>query len=176
MREKDELRVESGVMRIEQQVAIDAPPARVFEALTKRLSAWWGAPYLIGVGARDLIVEPRLGGRVYEDWGGGAGALWATVTSIRKNEHIEWTGRIGMGGAVIGVVMYRLEPSENGTVLRLSHRAAGDLAPETERNYSRGWQDLLGTRLRAFLEEGERRGLRKGAARTAARTTGKQRG
>lgn len=166
-------RTGSGVIRIEQQVTIDAPPARVFGALTKGLSAWWGTPYLIGEGAKDLVVEPRIGGRVYEDWGSGAGALRATVTSIKKNDHIEWTGRIGMGGAVVGVVAYRVEAKGRGTLLKLSHRAAGEVTAETERNYGGGWQDLLGTRLRAFVERGERQGLRKGAAR-AARTTTKR--
>jgi uncharacterized protein YndB with AHSA1/START domain len=163
-------RAGAGVIRIEQQVAIDAPPARVFEALTKQVSAWGGAPYLIGQGARDLVVEPRIGGRVYEDWGGGAGALWATVTSIKKNDHIEWTGRIGMGGAVVGVVAYRVEPQGKGTLLKLSHRAVGEVTAETERNYGGGWQDLLGTRLRAFVERGERQGLRTGAARAAGKS------
>jgi uncharacterized protein YndB with AHSA1/START domain len=151
-------------------VTVDAPPARVFDALTKNLSAWWGAPYLMDQAARDLVVEPNLGGRVFEDWGGGAGALVATVTSIRKPDHIEWTGRIGMGGAVIGVVAFTLEPKGTATLLKLSHRAAGEVTKETERNYGGGWQDLLGTRLRAFVERGERQGLRKGSTATRKST------
>lgn len=164
-----DIRPAPGVIRIEQQVTIDAPPARVFEALTKHLGAWWGSPYLIGAGARDLIVEPKIGGRVYEDWGNGAGALWATVTSIKKNDHIEWTGRIGMGGAVLGVVAYALESKGKGTLLKLSHRASGEVTKEMETNYGGGWQDLLGTRLRGFVERGERPGLRKGTARKSTK-------
>jgi uncharacterized protein YndB with AHSA1/START domain len=164
-----ESRPASGIIRIEQQVTIDAPPARVFEALTKQISAWWGHPYLVGEGARDLIVEPKVGGRVYEDWGNRAGALWGTVTGLRKPEHLEWTGRLGMSGAVLGVVAYNLEPKGKGTLLKLSHRAAGEVTPDTERNYGGGWQDLLGTRLRAFVERGERQGLRKSAARKSTK-------
>lgn len=156
--------VSAGVIHIEQEVTFDAPPARVFDALTKNLSAWWGAPYLIRESARDLVVEPKLGGRVYEDWGGGDGALWATVTSLKKLDHIEWTGRIGMGGAVIGVVSFTLEARGKGTLLKLSHRASGEVTRDTERNYGGGWQDNLGNRLRAFVERGERQGVRKGRA------------
>ncbi len=165
----------AGVIRIEQEVTIDAPPARVFDALTKNLGAWWGPPYLLGQSARDLIVEPTLGGRVYEDWGGGEGALWGTVTSLKKLDHIEWTGRIGMGGAVIGVVSYTLEARGKGTLLKLSHRAAGEVTLDTERNYGGGWQDLLGSRLRAFVERGERQGIRKGPApaRKSTRKSGR---
>jgi uncharacterized protein YndB with AHSA1/START domain len=159
------------VLRIEQEVMTDASVAKVFEALTRHLAAWWGAPYLVGDAPRDLVVEPRIGGRVYEDWGGGNGALWATVTSFRKPVHIEWTGRIGMGGALVGVVGFTLQPTGKGTILKLTHHAAGEVTPETERGYAGGWQDLLGTRLRAFTEKGERLGLHKGrpAARKSTR-------
>jgi hypothetical protein len=74
-----------------------------------------------------------------------------------------------MGGAVLGVVAYNLEPKGKGTLLKLSHRATGEVTQDTEKNYGGGWQDLLGTRLRAFVERGERPGLRKGTARKSTR-------
>jgi uncharacterized protein YndB with AHSA1/START domain len=149
-----------GAMRIEQEITIQAPPARVFEALTKELSAWWGAPYLIREDSRDLVCEPTLGGRVFEDWGKGEGGLWATVTGIRRPDYLEWTGRIGMSGAVTGVVAFTLEPKGNATLLKLSHRAAGEVTSQTQAGYGDGWQDLLGGRLKVFVEKGTRRGVR----------------
>ncbi len=84
-----------GVMHVEQEVTIGAPPGRVFEALTKELAAWWGPPEIIDEErAQDVVLEPTLGGRVYEDWGNGEGAIWATVTRIRRGEHLELTGRL----------------------------------------------------------------------------------
>ena len=95
------------------------------------------------------------------------------MTSIKKPDHVEWTGRIGMGGAVIGVVAYTLQVKGKGTLLKLSHRAAGEVTRDTERNYGGGWQDLLGGRLRAFVEKGVRQGLRK--RRPAARKSAQKR-
>ncbi len=97
-----------GSMHIEQEVTIEASPERVFDALTNELSAWWGAPYLVSDAAKALILEPRIGGRFYEDWGDGQGAQWATVTSIKRNEVLELTGPIGMSGVVQGVVCFEL--------------------------------------------------------------------
>lgn len=149
-------------MQIQQEITINAPPARVFDALTADIGAWWGAPYLLNdAWARNIVFEPALGGRVYEDWGNGEGAMWATVTSIKRDDHVELTGRIGMGGAVIGIVAFTLEPRGKATLVRLTHRAAGEISDQQQSGYDKGWQDLVGHRLKAFVETGERLGVRR---------------
>lgn len=147
-------------IHIEQEVTIEASPERVFDALTKEISAWWGAPYLVSEKAQDIVLEPKLGGFFYEVWGEDQGVLWATVTGIKWGERLELTGPIGMRGAVQAIVSYELEPKENATILRLSHRAVGEVTKETEENYGQGWEDLIGTRLKAFVETGKRHGIR----------------
>lgn len=157
---KDEQTV--GVMHVRQEVMINAPPDRVFGAITRDIAAWWGPPEIIDVDrARDVILEPQLGGRLFEDWGNGEGAIWGTVTRIKRGAYLELTGRLGTKRAVVGVITFILEAKGEGTLLRLSHRAVGEIRPETEGNYDRGWRDLLDRRLRAFVERGERLGLRR---------------
>jgi len=154
---------EIGMMRVEQAVMVEASPRRVFEALTGDVSAWWGPPHIIDEKrSRDIVMEPRLGGRLYEDWGDGAGALWATVTRIRPDEYLELTGPLGTRRVVMGVITFTLEPRGGGTLLRLSHRALGEMGPDTETSYDEGWRDLLERKLKAYAERGERLGLRRG--------------
>ncbi len=149
-----------GMIAIEQEVTIEASPARVFDALTKEVVAWWGAPYLMSPdAAKDLVLEPEPGGRFFESWGDGQGSLWATVTAIKPAQRLELTGPIGMRGAVLGVVSIELHPKGNGTLLTLSHRAVGEVTPEIRASYASGWSDLLGTRLKVFVETGTRYGL-----------------
>ena len=97
--------------------------------------------------------------RFYEDWGAAEGGLWATVTAIRQDVQLELTGPIGMSGVVHGVARFDLEQREEGTLLKLSHRAIGDVNEQTEMTYTQGWSHLLATRLRAFVEAGTRYGL-----------------
>ncbi|MFN8459621.1 MAG: helix-turn-helix domain-containing protein [Anaerolineae bacterium] len=151
-------------MQVEQEVSINASAERVFEALTADVAAWWGAPYLLTASPQAIILEPQVGGRLYEQSSSGDGALWATVTTIRKNEHLELTGPIGMSGALHSVVTFNLEPKNEGeaTLLKLSHHAIGQLGDDTQSNYNAGWQELLGVRLKTFVEKGERLGLSKG--------------
>jgi len=147
--------------QIEQEVTIAAPPARVFDALTKEVSAWWGRPHMYAEDARDIILEPRVGGRFYEDWGNGEGALYAIVTIARRPEWLRMSGSMGMRGAVAGVIEITLTPKGAGTVVRLSHRVVGEVTEETESGYREGWRGLFAERLKAFVEKGVRSGLKR---------------
>jgi len=154
-------------IQIEQEVRIEAPPSRVFEALTQDVAAWWGAPYLYNQQATDIVLEPRVGGRMFEVWGQGKGkqedegALWAVVTAIERNKQLTLSGPMGMSGAVSGIITYSLEPAgKSATTLKLSHRAIGEVTEEARQNYTFGWTDLLATRLKQFIETGTRAGVK----------------
>ena len=149
-------------IQVEQEITIGASPERVFDALTNQVSAWWGAPYLLTDAPQAIILEPAVGGRLYEVSGEGEGALWATVTAIQKNHWLELTGPVGMSGAMHSVVSFALEPKGEATVVKLTHHAVGELGEDTEANYSAGWQELVGVRLKAFVETGERHGVQRG--------------
>lgn len=148
-------------IHIEQEVRIEAPPERVFQALTQDVAAWWGAPYLLNQAATDIVLEPQVGGRMYEVWGQDEGALWAVVTAIERNKRLTLSGPMGMSGAVSGVIGYALEPAgKSATTLKLTHSVIGEVSEETRKNYGGGWTDLLGTRLKQFVETGKRAGLK----------------
>jgi uncharacterized protein YndB with AHSA1/START domain len=144
---------------IAQEVKINADHNRVFQALTTQVASWWGAPYLYSELAKDIVLELKLGGRFYEVWGEDDGALWGIVTQIKRNEWLEITGPIGMSGVVHGVLCYELKAQGAGTIVRLSHKAIGQISSKTRSGYSYGWKDLLGTRLKAFVETGKKYGV-----------------
>ena len=58
------------------EIPINAPRARVWKALVEETTFWWPASFYTGPKARGLHIEPKLGGRMYEDWGKGAGVVW----------------------------------------------------------------------------------------------------
>jgi len=146
-----------GSVHVQQDVSIEAPPWRVFDALTKDVAAWWGAPspYLAGDPPKRLVLEAELGGRFYEEWPGG-GCLLARVTSLKRADHLELTGPIGRAGTVHGRTRFELKPSESGggTVISLSARVIGEKVDEA--SYAEGWNELLSVRLKGFVEAGRR--------------------
>ena len=142
--------------RVVTEAFIDAPPWRVFDALTQNLAGWWGGPHLRSAEATNLVLEPQPGGRFVEEWGHRQGALRATVTAIKQDEHLELTGTLA--GQAAGVLGIRLERREGGTLLRAELTMGGGEAadPDAER---RVLDDLFKARLKAFVEEGTRSGV-----------------
>ena len=73
----------------------------------------------------------------------GDGAVWGTVTALRRQEHLEIEGPIGMSGPVAGVVRVDLEQRGDATLVRLSHEAVGRVDDDTRRSYRAGWDPRL---------------------------------
>ncbi len=139
---------------IEMEVVIDAPREKVFHALTKDIDKWWA--FRLGrERASTLHFEPKFGGRFYEDWGNGEGAVWGTVYYFKSPEEIRVNGLLGMKGAVNSDYTYVLEEKGTSTVLKLSHHATGLLMPDWEEAHRQGWQELLGKHLKDYVETGK---------------------
>ena len=153
-------RREVQTLQIEQTIDIAAAPEAVFRALTTDIASWWGPPYCDENDVVDIVVDLRLGGLMYESYGAAQGWTWGTVVGFETNKWLEIAGPMGLQGVVNGNIKFSLEPNGKGTRLTLSHAAMGLFGPEAEEMYTGGWADLLGTRLRAFVEKGEVTGLR----------------
>lgn len=147
---------------IRQSVDIAAAPATVYKALTEDIGYWWGAPYLItGEDARDVVLDARPGGLMTEVTEDG-GQVWCMVEQARPGRCLVLGGRMGMRDAVAGNIRFELVETAGGTQVQLEHRAVGGVSAETERDFGAGWEDLLGTRLKGYVEEGAKPGIRGG--------------
>ncbi|KKK39916.1 ArsR family transcriptional regulator [Mesobacillus campisalis] len=138
--------------RIEQEIFIEAPREKVFTALTEQVEDWWEfrlAPK--GVQSR-FTFDPVPGGQFIEKWSEKEGAVWGNVYYVNAPEEIRLHGHLGMQGAVNSAYTYRLLEKEGGTLLQLSHTASGVIQEQWEEEHSKGWQYLLGTLLKNYVE------------------------
>ena len=117
----------------------DAPPERVWQAIT-RIGGWWPHRFRPGSG---VVLEPYVGGRFYEDWGDGSGALYGTVGCWDAGSRVVVSGPMGMAGPVVGVWSFELSLDGARTLLRCTHRAFGDIDDETAQGYRSGWGEVL---------------------------------
>ncbi len=140
------------------ETEIDAPPSEVWRALVQDTAAWWHEDYFIGGGPRKMIIEPRLGGRLYEDWGDGQGAVWATVTGVETEKWLLLSGELtkDFGGPARVLTQFRLAPEGSGTRLTLTDCVYGRAGKETAASLEGGWQLLLGDCLKGYVEHDER--------------------
>ena len=134
---------------IDLETEINAGREQVFAALTKGTALWWGLDYVESKIASDIILEPRLGGRLYERWGRDGsdthGAIHGTVTAIHRPELLRLTGAFGLTRQVVkSVVAFELiAESEAKTKVLFSYEAVGNIDKETKDRYFKSWQDLL---------------------------------
>jgi hypothetical protein len=110
-----------------------------------------------------VVLEPQLGGRLFEEWGHRQGLIRGLVTAIRQDEHLDLAGRIVGGGCLPAVLEFRVTPAARGTRLAVVHRGVPEpdaaAPPALPELLEAAWADLLGTRLKAFVERGIRSGI-----------------
>jgi uncharacterized protein YndB with AHSA1/START domain len=65
---------------VRKSVRVKAPPARAFEVFAARMGSWWPKSHSVGASPqRDVIIEPRPGGRWFERGEDGAECDWGHV-------------------------------------------------------------------------------------------------
>jgi uncharacterized protein YndB with AHSA1/START domain len=120
-------------VRLAYELQIHASAERTFEVMTQQMHNW--RPHTYG-GARTLriVLEPRVGGAHYEDWGDSAGHLYGNVTVYDPPNR--WATRGWLSNGTILDSDYRL--IREGDTLRVhvdkvavgpfSEDEAGDIA------------------------------------------------
>ncbi|MFD1040128.1 SRPBCC domain-containing protein [Virgibacillus byunsanensis] len=149
---KERMTTNNNDFRIEQEIFMDAPREEVFKALTERIQDWW--EFRVAPEGKDsfLTFDPVPGGQFMEKWGENEGAIWGNVYYVNAPEEIRLHGHLGMQGAVNSAYTYRLIEKDGGTLLQLSHSASGIIQENWEQDHSKGWEYLLGTLLKNYVE------------------------
>ncbi|HEX7039502.1 MAG TPA: helix-turn-helix domain-containing protein [Trueperaceae bacterium] len=120
------------VLRLESELRFAAPPERVFRALTDPDEVLKWFPYTYGEDrVKRIVLEPRVGGVQYEDWGDGAGHFYGTVLEWDPPRRITVRSRLHPG--TIMDTTNSVEPTESGAVLRSSRVIVGPITDEQER-------------------------------------------
>ena len=140
---------------IKLQVALQAPVDKVYQALTRDLNKWWS--YRISVDS-FMVLEPQVGGRFFEEFNGGGGVLYASVTYLKQDKEIRLNGSMGLtdlaSSSTIRLVLQAQQP--DATLLLLSHHFLGRVNVITADTFRKRWEELLKQNLKSFVESGTR--------------------
>jgi len=128
------------LLRVQQEIDIDAPPAVVFEAILEQIGPGFDRP---DGDKMPMKLEAWPGGRWYRDLGNNAGHFWGHVQVIKPPTLLEITGPMFMSYPVASHIQYRLTPQGAGTRLTLTHRAVGEIDPEHRKGVTKGWAHIL---------------------------------
>jgi uncharacterized protein YndB with AHSA1/START domain len=138
---------------IRKQVRVKAPPTRAFEIFTAGMSRWWLKTHTINTTKsplKDIVLEPREGGRWFERGEDGSECQWGKVLAWEPPTRLllAWqiTAQWQFDPNLVTEVEIRFAPDGGGTRVELEHRLLerlGDAAEAMRQSFERGWGSLL---------------------------------
>ena len=136
---------EFNVVQIEQSYEIEAKIARVWEALVKQTPKWWPRDFCTNPRARAFVIEPKVGGRAYEDWGKGEGQQWYQVIGVEGPRYLCMLGQLSarFGGPATTMLTLRLSEESGKTQLCLSDSTFGQVSDSMKQSTDNGWRVLF---------------------------------
>jgi DNA-binding transcriptional ArsR family regulator len=115
-------------VRLAYDLRINASAERTFEVMTQQMLDWRPHTYG-GERTRRVVLEPRIGGAHYEDWGASAGHLYGHVTVYDPPMRWATRGRL-MDGTTLDSD-YQLTEEDGGAVrVHVIKVAVGPLTEE----------------------------------------------
>lgn len=138
---------------IKKTLVVNATAKKAFDVFVNRIAKWWpldGHAVSAGQGkpALAVIIEPRVGGAVYETMFDGSRADWGKVLEFIPGQRFAMTWHPGtnVDKPTQVEVMFE-EQSPEKTLVTLTHSGweiwAGE-APEKRGNYDQGWDYVFG--------------------------------
>lgn len=141
----------------ELEVFIAATRDRVWRAISTEASAWWPEDFATSERTQRFVIEPELGGRAFEDFGGGQGLVWYTVIGVDTGRELILAGHLlpPFGGPATTGLRLTLSAQEDGTLLKIRDDRFGILGGESP---IEGWRTVFDSGLRHYLEANESTG------------------
>jgi len=148
-----------GLVQVELEIRIAARPERVWQALVEEIGRWWPRDFYAGPDPRGFLLEPHLGGRMYEDWGDGSGAIWYLVTEIDPPRSLGLSGQMppAFGGPATSLLRLVLRPQGEETVLELTDSEFRRPTEKAGASLEEGWRALFEKAFKSYVESPDER-------------------
>ena len=134
---------------VHSSVTVKLPRDEAFRLFTEGIGSWWPmvTHSVYEAEALHVILEPRVGGRLYESTADERTSDWGTVTIWQPVERVAMTWHPGYGKELATLVEVRFsETPDGGTVVDLRHTGWEVHGAETEQKaigYEAGWAIVL---------------------------------
>jgi uncharacterized protein YndB with AHSA1/START domain len=124
--------------QVSVMVRLAVPPAVAFDVFTQEIDLWWRKGVAYRASGRTpgvFTLEPRVGGRLFEEYEGPAGlrvheAGRVTIWNPPSHLEFEWRGSNFAPGESTIVEVKFVATDSGGTQVRLVHRGFAALRPD----------------------------------------------
>ncbi len=127
---------------------VDCPVEHAFAVWTERIGAWWPRDHTVsGRPDVEVVLEPRLGGRIFERAGDGAEHQWGQITLWEPPFRLSYQWHLQRPPVdATAVDIHFVARPDATTQVRIEHRGWDEQAPGgdpwRERNRL-GWQSVV---------------------------------
>jgi len=106
---------------------INAPAAKVYEALIGQIGSWWNPDHTYSHDATNLSIDPRPEGCFCEKLPNGGGIEHLRVVYIAPPQLVRFSGALGplQASGVAGSMTWKLTDGPDNTRLELSYSVGG---------------------------------------------------
>jgi hypothetical protein len=136
------------------EIPINSKIDHVWQCLLHDVNLWWRKDFYTSNKTKEFIIEPKVGGRMYEDYGNNEGLLWAEVIVIDSPNVLELKGHLSpqFGGPAMSFMKLSLKENGDTTILTLSDTILGDVDDTTQKQLSSGWKMLYEDAFKTYVE------------------------
>ena len=137
-------------MAVRKSVTVPLAPADAFRLFTERMATWWplATHSVYWTEATGVMVEPRIGGRIYETTDDGRTSEWGVVSAWSPGVRFATSWYPGNEPELATQVDVTFSPTpDGGTRVDLVHtgwEARGTEAVKLASGYDTGWDFVLG--------------------------------
>ncbi len=145
---------QANTVTIELEIPIKADIGFVWNCLLEDMGIWWRKDFYTSPKTESFIIEPFVGGRMYEDYGGGNGLLWANVMVLDAPHNLEWKGHLSpsFGGPAITFMKLSLTEREGVTILSVKDTTFGNVTENSKDQLTSGWEMLFEDTFKKYVE------------------------
>jgi uncharacterized protein YndB with AHSA1/START domain len=146
---------------LQMSLDVHCPTERAFELWTSRIDSWWPSDHSV-TGRADIVVvlEPGIGGRIFERTPEGVEHDWGEVTVWEPPRRLSYLWHLHRDRADATEVDIRFSPDgDDSTHIEIEHRGWDRLGGDGDlwrRRNQLGWDTLLPYLQTAIREERDR--------------------
>jgi uncharacterized protein YndB with AHSA1/START domain len=112
---------------VKLEANINAPAAKVYDALVGQVGSWWNPEHTYSHDAKNLSIDARAGGCFCEKLPNGGGIEHLRVVYIAPPQIVRFSGALGplQASGVAGSMTWKLTGGPDNTRLELSYSVGG---------------------------------------------------
>lgn len=139
---------------IRLEIKIEGNRIEVWNTFFAEAEKWWPSDGHTSPKTKLFLIEEKLGGKMYEDFGNNEGLIWADVIGLDKPSKVILRGQLSpeFGGPAISFLQIEFKAEGTGTQMIVTDSYLGPNAEKNAAGVEQGWKSIFGESFKNYFE------------------------